>query len=221
MDREIRQSERSYYLPREHARDFDQRSASARSTERHKAVARKLSKYVASGDLLDIGCGSARMLMVLAGELPEISFTGTDVSEEMLALARENVRAAGLEARIRLLRISAEELGVFRGGEFDVVQSHGAFSGWLEPGESLVEIRRILKPGGVLYLRDWNRAAPEEALAPYLESADDRQAVRVRMAYESSYTFDEFADILRSSPLKSLELGAEGLWMEAVLRSDK
>lgn len=221
VDRSIRENERNYYQSREHALDFDRRSASSRSPERHRAVARKLAEYMTLGELLDIGCGSARMLVVIAGELPGLRITGMDVSEEMLVLARENVRDAGFEDRITLKKMSAEELRNFPTDFFGAVQSHGAFSGWLEPERSLEEIQRILRPGGIFYLRDWNRSAPEEALGPYLESATPEQARRVRMAYESSYTFDEFGALLRDSPLFLLELGAEGLWMEAVLRAEK
>ncbi|MGD2080948.1 MAG: class I SAM-dependent methyltransferase [Nitrospirota bacterium] len=221
MDRSLRKGERNYYLSRGHALDFDRRSASPRSLGRHRAVARKLAEFISGGDLLDIGCGSARMLVVIAGELPAVRITGMDVSGEMLSLAGENVREAGLEDRITLKEMSAEELRDFPADCFRAVQSHGAFSGWLEPEGSLREIRRILRPGGILYLRDWNRSAPEEALGPYLESASPEQARRVRMAYESSYTFVEFGALLRDSPLALVELGAEGLWMEAVLRAEK
>lgn len=221
MDRKTREGERGYYLAREHALDFDRRSSSERSLRRHRAVAEKLKGYVSGGELLDIGCGSARMLVVIAHELSEIRITGTDVSGEMLSLARKNVREAGLEDRVRLMLLSAEELGGFPDEKFDAVQSHGAFSGWLAPRESLAEIRRTLKPGGVLYLRDWNRSAPEEELTPYLVEASDEQKRRVRMAYESSYTWDEFAELLLGSPLRLVEFGTEGLWMEAVLRAEK
>ncbi len=221
MDRKTREGERGYYLTREHALDFDRRSSSERSLMRHRAVAEKLKGFVSGGEFLDIGCGSARMLIAIAHELPGIRITGTDVSGEMLSLARKNVRESGLEDRVRLMLLSAEELGGFPDEKFDAVQSHGAFSGWLSPGESLAEIRRTLKHGGVLYLRDWNRSAPEEELTPCLVEASDEQKRRVRMAYESSYTRDEFTELLRGSPLRLVEFGTEGLWMEAVLRAEK
>ncbi|MEJ2313311.1 MAG: class I SAM-dependent methyltransferase [Nitrospirota bacterium] len=221
MERSLREGERNYYLSREHALDFDRRSASSRSLERHRAVARKIAGFMAGGELLDIGCGSARMLLVIAEALPAVQITGLDVSGEMLSIARENVRRAGLGGRISLRRKSAEELRDFPAESFDFVQSHGAFSGWLKPEGSLREIHRILRPGGILYLRDWDRSAPEDALGPYLESASPEQARRVRMAYESSYTFEEFGTLLRDSPLALMELGVEGLWMEAVLRAEK
>jgi ubiquinone/menaquinone biosynthesis C-methylase UbiE len=218
MDRKLREDERGYYLKRRHARDFDRRSAGERSLARQLAVAKKIEQYATSGELLDIGCGTARMLLTLARELPAIRFTGTDVSKEMIALARENVREAGLEERITLTVASAEALDKFPTEGFDVVQCHGAFSGWLEPLKSLDEVKRVLRPGGVLYIRDWNRAAPEDELAGYLEGAAKEQARRVRMAYESSYTFEEFKALLGRSPFEMVEFGAEGLWMEAVLR---
>ncbi len=219
LDRKIREIERDYYLKREHARDFDRRSAGQRSRERHMAVADKIRKYATEGELLDIGCGSARMLITLAYELPGMRFTGTDISQEMIEIARENILEAGLEDRISLVVASAEALQTFPAAGFDVVQCHGAFSGWLEPLKTLDEVRRILRPGGILYIRDWNRAAPESELVPYFEAASPEQARRVRMAYESSYTFEEFKALLGRSPFELVEFGAEGLWLEAILRA--
>jgi|GEM_PF-2864893 len=221
MDRKHREEERSYYLDLERARDYDRRSARERSRKRQLGVAEKIKKYATKGELLDIGCGTARMLITLAKELPKMHFTGTDISEAMLSIARENIHEAGLEDRISLVEASAEALGKLPADNFDVVQCHGAFSGWLEPLKSLEEVARVLKPGGILYLRDWNKAAPESELGPYLEDATVEQENRVRMAYESSYAFEEFKALLGRAPFELLEFGAEGLWMEAVLKPTK
>jgi len=221
MDRKHREEERRYYLDLERARNYDRRAMRERSLKRQKEVAAKINKYATKGELLDIGCGTARMLMTLAKELPKMHFTGADVSEAMLSIARENIREAGLEGRISLVEASAEALDKFPTDGFDVVQSHGAFSGWLEPLKSLDEVARVLRAGGILYIRDWNKAAPESELAPYLEGATPEHESRVRMAYESSYAFEEFKALLGRAPFEMLEFGAEGLWMEAVLRPNK
>jgi len=49
-----------------------------------------------SGQVLDLGTGSGAIAIAIAGERPLCDVTATDISQEALAVARENVRQAGL-----------------------------------------------------------------------------------------------------------------------------
>ncbi len=53
--------------------------------------------------ILDLGTGSGAIALTLACERPDAAVTATDTSEEALAIARENARALGCEARVELL----------------------------------------------------------------------------------------------------------------------
>ena len=54
--------------------------------------------------VLDLGTGGGAIALALAAFYPGVAVTALDVSEEALALARENAAALGLAARVRLLR---------------------------------------------------------------------------------------------------------------------
>src|SRR6478736_8833983 len=54
------------------------------------------------GNVLEVGCGTARNLIVAARHWPEARFFGFDISEAMLETARKNVAKAGLSGRITL-----------------------------------------------------------------------------------------------------------------------
>jgi S-adenosylmethionine-diacylgycerolhomoserine-N-methlytransferase len=54
--------------------------------------------------VLEIGCGTGRNLIAAARAHPDARFFGIDISSEMLATARANVRRAGLSERIALGR---------------------------------------------------------------------------------------------------------------------
>ncbi len=56
------------------------------------------------GAVLEVGCGTARNLILSARAYPSARFYGLDVSEEMLRTARASVAAAGLESRIVLAK---------------------------------------------------------------------------------------------------------------------
>jgi S-adenosylmethionine-diacylgycerolhomoserine-N-methlytransferase len=60
--------------------------------------------------VLEIGCGTARNLILLARQRPGVICYGLDASIEMLATAAAKVKAAGLEDRIILRHCLAEDL---------------------------------------------------------------------------------------------------------------
>jgi S-adenosylmethionine-diacylgycerolhomoserine-N-methlytransferase len=61
--------------------------------------------------VLEIGCGTARNLIRLARQRPDIRCYGLDASNEMLATAAAHVKSRRLEPRIILKHGLAEELG--------------------------------------------------------------------------------------------------------------
>jgi S-adenosylmethionine-diacylgycerolhomoserine-N-methlytransferase len=60
--------------------------------------------------VLEIGCGTARNLILLARRRPDVHCYGLDVSTEMLATAAASVKSRGLESRITLKHCFAEQL---------------------------------------------------------------------------------------------------------------
>ncbi len=66
---------------------------------------RRLRSAVRAGRdqrVLEVGCGTARNLILLARASPGAEFVGIDISSEMLGLARDKVRGAGFDGRIVL-----------------------------------------------------------------------------------------------------------------------
>jgi ubiquinone/menaquinone biosynthesis C-methylase UbiE len=70
----------------------------------------------------------------------------------MLEKAKENARLAGV-SNIEFREGSAEELP-FPDNSFDVVISNGVFNLVVDKARALVEVYRVLKPGGRLLLAD-------------------------------------------------------------------
>lgn len=59
------------------------------------------------GSILEVGCGTARNLILTARRYPEAQLYGLDISAEMLKSAEANIRANNLEHRIRVAKADA------------------------------------------------------------------------------------------------------------------
>jgi len=57
--------------------------------------------------VLEIGCGTGRNLIRAARQYPQARFYGIDISNEMLATAREQIGRAGLSSRIQIAQADA------------------------------------------------------------------------------------------------------------------
>jgi len=115
-------------------------------------------KLPAKGMLLDVGCGSGQTMGWLRGLLPGWSAVGVDVALDGLHAAREG----GGE---HVLAASALDLP-FPDASFELVITldvlqHLPLGGGDEV--ALREIRRVLRPGGVLFVRTNAQALPRIA----------------------------------------------------------
>jgi cyclopropane-fatty-acyl-phospholipid synthase len=98
--------------------------------------------------LLDIGCGWGAML-IYAAKHYGVTGVGVSLSEAQTALARERIKAEGLEDRITIHVKSYEAME----GRFDKISSIGMFEavGIANQDKYFSNVARLLKPGG-LYL---------------------------------------------------------------------
>jgi ubiquinone/menaquinone biosynthesis C-methylase UbiE len=102
--------------------------------------------------VLDLGCGTGRLLTRLAKQFPDLQGVGVDFSEEMLRQARErNLH----ETRLSYTQGNAESLP-FEDAQFDAVFNTMSFLHYLNPERVLTEVRRVLKPQGKFHLADYS-----------------------------------------------------------------
>jgi SAM-dependent methyltransferase len=95
---------------------------------------------------LDVGCGVAALAIAMAEQWPRLQVVGIDPWEPSLALARANVRAAGLEHRVALRNLGVEDLA--DEDAFDLAFLPGPFLPRLALEAALGRIRQALRPGG-------------------------------------------------------------------------
>lgn len=102
--------------------------------------------------LLDVGCGPGSITRGLAERVAPGQVIGLDLSGETLAAARDDAAARGLE-NLRYEEGSVYELA-FADESFDVVYAHQVAQHLREPGAALREMLRVMRPGGLLAVRD-------------------------------------------------------------------
>lgn len=113
--------------------------------------------------IADLGVGSGAILLALLAERPAAKGLGTDISEEALAVARDNAAHLGLSDRVALLRTDWAS-GLENAG-FDIVVSNPPYVRTAEIGALDPEVRdhepHLALDGGVDGLDAFRRAAPE------------------------------------------------------------
>lgn len=109
-------------------------------------------------NILDLGCGTGTLTLMVKNHYPDAKVHGLDGDSKALAIARRKAEAADVEV-------------VFdKGFSYDLPYPDAAFDRVLSSlvfhhlthqrkVETLQEVRRILKPGGTLFIVDFGKPA--------------------------------------------------------------
>jgi ubiquinone/menaquinone biosynthesis C-methylase UbiE len=94
---------------------------------------------------------------------PGLKVWALDISPDMVGEARSNAASAGLGSRIVPTEGDMRALP-FPDDSFDLVTSMFAFHHLPNPRAAIREMRRVLKPGGALIVRDFIRPASDRRI---------------------------------------------------------
>jgi ubiquinone/menaquinone biosynthesis C-methylase UbiE len=171
--------------------------------------------YELSGRALDYGCGTGRSTRFLRDH--GFSAVGVDIAEAMILRAREQ------DPNGEYHHIAPAALQIFPDAAFDLVLSEMPFDSipsMEEKVRTLLEISRVLKPGGLkilvaasheLYVREWvswstvdfpeNRVAKAgDIVKVVINDLGDRRIVE-----DFLWTEDAYRETFRRTPLQLLE----------------
>jgi ubiquinone/menaquinone biosynthesis C-methylase UbiE len=148
-----------------------------------------VSEILRPGDtVVDLGCGPANQLAMIARLHPDVRFIGIDLSEEMLALAAGTVARHGLD-NVTLRRGDITRLDDFADGSVDAAYStmmlhHLATRDQLE--QVLRELDRVVVPRGGIYIADFGHLKTERAIEFFACRNADRQPEPFTVDYLNS-----------------------------------
>lgn len=136
--------------------------------------------------LLDCGCGPGTITAGLAQATAPGDVIGIDLEEGQLELARENAAKLGL-SNLTFESCSVYELP-YQDASFDAVFSNAMLEHLQDPMAVLKEMRRVLKPGGIIGIRTIDLAAT--LIAP--EDATLKRANEIWLKYRQHCGGDPF-----------------------------
>ncbi len=127
--------------------------------------------------VLDLACGPANQLAMVARLNSDVAFVGVDLSDTMLERARALADQQGLK-NIELQRADITDLSRFADASFDAVMSTMALHHLPDPSaliQTFSEAARLLRAGGGVYMADFGRLKTEESMYYFANQYKDKQ----------------------------------------------
>ncbi len=108
-----------------------------------------LARLAPTARVLDVGCCPGTITADLARRVPEGEVLGIDRSATVVEAARSEHEAANLSFRVGdVYALDPAD------GSFDVVYAHQVLQHLSRPVDAIAAMRRVLRPGGLLAVRD-------------------------------------------------------------------
>ena len=152
-----------------------------------------------SGEILDLGVGTARIPIELCGRCAGVQVIGIDLAASMLDVARSNIESVSLSHRILLECQDSKQLR-FEDGRFDVVMSNSIIHHVPDPERVLTEAARVVASGGLLFFRDLLRPVNEKTIEQLVATYAGKESQHAQQLFEdslrASLTLDEVTSVI-------------------------
>ena len=144
-----------------------------RNGRAHEFALRRLDVQNADS-ILEIGFGTGRLVRKIAKAVPDVRIGGVDPSALMLRTAEKRTKKFRKKGRVDLKLGDAPALP-WPDSHFDKAAALHCFHFWNDPVHDIAEVRRVLKPGGLLLLilRAHKKAGPKWLPNPISRSGQE------------------------------------------------
>lgn len=183
-----------------------------------KIVIDRALALVREGSAADIGCGPGHLVVEMAQRAPGLHLTGIDLADEMLVQAKTNACRTGVAKRVKFQKGEASQLP-FEDASLDLVLSTLSLHHWRRPELVLMEIARVLQPGGVYLVFDLRRdiGAPAYTIlwfaTRFIVPRPLRRINEPLSSCHAAYTLKEAAELARRSSLTGWRIVPGPLWL--------
>ncbi|WP_437811345.1 class I SAM-dependent methyltransferase [Sorangium sp. So ce1078] len=173
---------------------------------------------------LDVGTGTCLLPIELCRRVPTARIKAIDLSASMLGLGRRHVEQAGLNAVIAIALQDAKALPE-PDDTFSAVLSNSIVHHIPEPMEVMREMHRVLRPGGLLFVRDLVRPENEASVAALVDTYAANDTAYQRALFDASLraalSLEEVREILCSLgiPPECAQVTSDRHWTVAFRRA--
>jgi ubiquinone/menaquinone biosynthesis C-methylase UbiE len=159
--------------------------------------------------ILDIGTGTARIPILMCQQRPQYLITGVDLAQSMSIVGQRNIEEAGLNQRIRLELVDAKRMP-YPDLEFDMLISNSLVHHLPDPLSFFQEIKRLVRPGGAILLRDLIRPASDaivnDLVARFGSTYDSHQQQLFHDSLKAALTLVEVQELIDRVGLAQVKL---------------
>jgi len=142
-----------------------------------------------SGKILDVGCGSGKMLRNVIGDYEKY---GVDINIHLIKKAKmKDLNSSYIVGNSNNFPYESET--------FDLVMCHSVIHHLEDPRKTIDEILRVVKPGGAIFIRDLIRPVNEEILDKlfldyFAMDYNKQNKILFRDSLKSSFSINEWGD---------------------------
>jgi ubiquinone/menaquinone biosynthesis C-methylase UbiE len=158
--------------------------------------------------VVDLGAGPGDIAIRLAQARPQWHVDAVDASEAMFEIALQNVQRAKVTRNVSLHLADAKHTRLAAG--YDIIFSNSLLHHLPDPQPFWREIRRLARPGTVVFVRDLLRPAThdlvEETVEQYAANESDTLREEFHRSLLSAFTPAEIRQQLEDAGLWSLEI---------------
>lgn len=195
------------------AKIYNRQGRRYRQAEFRALAAQVAARIPAEARVLEIASGSGYLAIELS-RLGRTRIHGTDISADQVAIAGKNAGEAGTSVEFSVADVRAIP---FPDASFDYGLCFAAFKNFQDPAGALVEIHRVLVPGGTLIIGDMSSDIPNEAIEQYLDDQHIRGINRFllrrtfRFLRRGAYSHAELSALIDEAPFRSHEIVDDGI----------
>jgi demethylmenaquinone methyltransferase/2-methoxy-6-polyprenyl-1,4-benzoquinol methylase len=129
-----------------------------------KTAVGKISAIYKNPKIIDVATGTGDLAIEAANIHPS-KITGIDISEKMLELGRQKIKAKDLGNIIEFIKCDSESI-CFDENTFDVAMVAFGVRNFLDPVRGLSEMRRVIRAGGLIVVLEFSK--PDGLLFKYV-----------------------------------------------------
>lgn len=159
--------------------------------------------------LVDLGSGPDHIPILFALKNLQLKITAVELAENMIVLAKQNIKRAGVEHQI-LIEKQDIKTTTLPPNSFDVVISNSCIHHIHNPIELFLEAKRLVGKGGVIYFKDLLRPETlpelEHLVSTYAHDVSEYQRILFRNSLHASLTLDEVKEHVETAKLINAEV---------------